>query len=140
MDGTTESVGTESEGTCQCCGRLTFEGIGVLSTDGIDVARYWYRWSEGHEGRFALAIATDDPAVPAGVGVVRAQIRDGSLIYTVLDPDDSPWVSFGEFDPHLTRKDVLTPDCQRIFFELVDLIVAREPRLASRILALGELH
>jgi hypothetical protein len=58
----------------------------------------------------------------------------------VLDPDDSPWVSFGEFDPHLTRKDVLTPDCQRIFFELVDLIVAREPRLASRILALGELH
>jgi hypothetical protein len=111
-----------------------------VSADGTYVARYWYRWSEGHEGRFALAIASDDAAIPAGVGVVRAEIRDGSIVYTVLDPVDSPWISFEEFDPHLTRKELLTPQCQPVFFELIDLIVAREPRLSSRILALDELH
>ncbi len=136
---TAEATAAEIEAACSCCGRPIYEGAGELQSNGTAVASYWYRWSEGHEGRFTLAIGRRGPGgvSKAGVAVVAARIEGDSLIYRVLDPDDSPWKHFSDFGPPLTRDQALADELRGRVFELVDLIAAREARISDRILSSG---
>src|SRR5688572_23044197 len=123
---TAESEGTESTTLCECCGRAIYEGYGVLRSGQDDLADYWYRWSEGHEQRFCLAIsACDSNSSPVGgLAVVSARREGDSLVYTVLEPDQSPWPDSPTFGPVLTREQALSGQVTPNLFGLVDAIVA----------------
>jgi hypothetical protein len=125
--------GDEYETKCTCCGRPIYWGYGWLESGRAPLAAYWYQWSEGHEGRFCLAIARFDEEehlVP-GVVCVRAWVHSNSIHYSVLEPPDAPWSDFGKFGAAAGREEALT-DKSRVF-ELVDAIAANEKRISSRI-------
>ena len=128
--------GEEQASTCSCCGRPVYEGCGELQSPDSLIADYWYRWSEGHEGRFSLAVGLydEDETRLGQVAVLSTRIEDGNIVYTVLEPADSPWTDFGPFGSVVTREQALSmPN----LFNIVDAISANEPRLSTRILASG---
>lgn len=131
-----EQDGEETTTLCECCGRPMFDGCGILRSGGNDLADYWYRWSDGHEQRFYLAIsACDSNCFPVGGLAVFSAHGDGQGIsYSVLGPEQSPWPSHPTFGPVLTREQVLSGSIVPDVFALVDAIAANESRLASRIL------
>lgn len=132
-----EAEGEEFSTLCSCCSRPIYWGHGWLMSEGQSLATYWYQWSEGHQGRFSLAIArfdNDDLLIP-GVVCVSAKIEAHALVYTVLEPEVAPWPNFGAFGVIADRKSALE-DGQRVF-ALVDAIAANDSRLSTRILATG---
>lgn len=134
---TAEPEGTEDTALCECCGRAMHDGYGVLRSGTDDLADYWYRWSDGHESRFHLAIsACDSDGNPrGGLAVLSARLEGENLVYTVLEPQESPWPGSPVFGPVLTREQALSGAIVPGLFALVDAIVAKEERLSSRILA-----
>ena len=135
----TVSNGEEHTDSCKCCGRPIYQGCGELRTEGKTLVDYWYRWSEGHEGRFALAVCprSDNGEPSVGVVVMSGWLDSEGIHYAVLEPNDSPWPAFGAFGPILSRKQALEGPIAQDLFGLVDAIVANERRLSSRILSCG---
>lgn len=131
--------GEEATDRCPCCQRPIYEGAGDLQSEAGTIAVYWYRWPEGHEGRFTLAVgrvsAQGDPM--SGVLVVVAAVDAERITYTVLGPEDSPWSAFGSFGGPLTRSEALSEDNRNTLFALVDAIAANERRISNRILSSG---
>jgi hypothetical protein len=129
--------GDETTDRCPCCQRPIYEGVGELQSDVGSIAMYWYRWPEGHAGRFTLAVGRisvhGDPI--SGVLIVVASVDADQITYTVLDPEDSPWSGFGSFGGPLTRAEALSEDNRSTLFALVDAIAANERRISSRILS-----
>ena len=101
------------------------------------LSAFWYQWSEGHQGRFALAVARfdDEDCLVPGIVCVTARIEDEALQYSVIEPDSCPWTNFGAFGFVATREVALL-DRQRVF-ALIDAISENDKRLSSRILASG---
>jgi hypothetical protein len=134
---TVEAIGAESIDTCSCCGRSIFEGEGLLFLGEAVVAKYGYRYSEGHQARFVLGICPlGESGLPvAGLAVARCQSDGESLIYRVLDPIESPWADSEALGKVLSRKEILEDSALPNFFELLDAIAARESRISSRVLA-----
>lgn len=128
--------GEEQTSACPCCGRPIYEGEGCLTSEDGDLADYGYRWAEGHGARFTLGIAPIDEqgARYGGLAVITCRSDGESLIYTILEPEDSPWGDTEAFGPVLTREQVKSlPN----IFSFVDAISASESRISTRIL---ELH
>jgi hypothetical protein len=130
----------ETSSVCPCCNRPIHEGEGVLCSDAGDLADYGYQWSEGHEARFTLGVAPLDAQGKRhlGIAVVACRSEGGSLVYTVLDPEDAPWQESDAFGPILGRKELLDDKRMPGLFDLVDAIAAHEPRIATRILGIFE--
>ncbi|MFG6465735.1 hypothetical protein [Roseateles sp. BYS87W] len=129
-----EQEGEEFATLCSCCGRPIYWGHGWLMSEGQSLAAFWYQWSEGHQGRFCLAIArfdSEECLIP-GVVVVTARIEAQSLIYSVVEPEASPWKNFGSFGAISNRASALEDRAE--VFSLVDAIAANEMRLSERIL------
>ena len=112
-----------------------YEGCGELQSHDSVIADYWYRWSEGHEGRFTLAVGLYAHGERLGqVAVLSSRITDGNIIYTVLEPTASPWTDFGPFGSVVPREQALAlPN----LFNVVDAIAANESRISTRVLASG---
>ena len=86
----TEVVGDEDTSACVCCGRSVYEGIGWLLRGDDEIACYLYRWAEGHEVAFSLAVAgTKDGYMRPGFVSVSCRQKDGDLSYSVTEPTDS---------------------------------------------------
>jgi hypothetical protein len=134
---TVEPEGEEFATSCACCGRPIYWGHGWLMSENHSLAAFWYQWSEGHQGRFSLAIARfdDQEVLVPGVVCVQAQIEDQALKYSVLEPSTVPWSTFGAFGA-IAERAVGMEDKERVF-SLVDAIAANEGRLSTRILASG---
>jgi hypothetical protein len=132
IDVSAQCEGDETVAACRCCGRPLYEGRGILKAKDGDLANYWYEWSEGHIGRFVLAISpcNEDSSLRGGVAVVSGRIDSGNIIYTVLDAVDSPWARTKSFRI-LDREEALSISD---LFNLVDAIAANERRISSRIL------
>jgi hypothetical protein len=137
IDVSIQHEGDETVAACSCCGRPLYEGRGLLKAKDGDLADYWYQWSEGHMGRFVLAISpcNEYRSHRRGVAVVSGRIDSGNLIYTVLDAVDSPWAATKSF-PVLDREEALSISD---LFNLVDAIAANERRISSRILECGNM-
>ena len=131
--------GDETADHCPCCQRPIYEGAGELQSEAGTIAVLWYRWPEGHQGRFTLAVGRisvhGDP-IP-GVLVVVASVDAEQITYTALDPEDSPWSGFGSFGDPLTRSEALSEENRSTLFALVDAIAANERRISGRILSAG---
>ena len=132
-----EPEGEESSNLCSCCSRPIYWGHGWLISEGQSLAAFWYQWSEGHQGRFSLAIARfdDEEFLVPGVVCVSARIEAQALIYAVLEPEAAPWSNFGAFGAVADRESALE-DGKRVF-ALVDAISANDRRLSARILTAG---
>jgi hypothetical protein len=130
-----EPEGEEFFTSCVCCGRPIYWGHGWLMSEGHSLAAFWYQWSEGHQGRFSLAIARfdDEDCLVPGVVCVSARIEDRALKYGVLEPDAAPWPNFGAFGG-IAERAVALSDSQRVF-SLVDAITENDRRLSTRIRA-----
>jgi hypothetical protein len=129
--------GEEFETRCDCCGRPIYWGHGWLDSSNASLAAYWYQWSEGHQGRFVLAIArfdSDENLIP-GVASVSGHIETDAIHYSILEPSETSWMNLSRFGPLLSREAAL-PDKAHLF-ELVDAISANDQRLSARILASG---
>jgi hypothetical protein len=133
----TEPLGDETQEACPCCGRPIFEGEGVLLSEDGERAQYAYRWPEGHEGRFTLGICPIDAngSFYAGLAAVTCRNDGSQLIYTVLEPDASPWGDTEATGKVLTREQLLHDGAIPDLFDLVDAIASREERISSRIMA-----
>ena len=130
----TEPRGDEEIESCPDCGRSIYEGMGILIRDGSDLATYAYRWSEGHESRFSLAIAgVTDGVMRDGFVVVSSHSVGDDLHFSVVDPADAPWGDTEEFGRVLNRNEALNGSSYPDLFDLVDAITQYEPRLVSRI-------
>ena len=136
MSISTAVITEEEASSCHCCGRAVYEGEGVLESETLELAHYGYRWAEGHESRFTLGICALDQqgANVAGLAVVSGRSDGEKLIYTVLEPEQAPWGDSEALGKVLTRKQLLEDDLVPNLFDLVDAIVANEPRISSRIL------
>ena len=134
-----EPEGEEFDTSCGCCGRPIYHGHGWLTSEGRSLAAYWYQWSEGHEGRFFLAIARfdDEDCLIPGVATFSGSIAEGETRYSTVDPPDAPWdpLLTKSFGPMLTRDLALAHRGE--FFAFVDAITANDQRLSSRILRCG---
>lgn len=132
---TTEPVGHESTEPCTCCGRSIFEGAGWLLRGDKEIANYSYRWSDGHEVAFSLAVAgTNAEHMRDGFVVVSCRQQDTDLSFSVCEPKDAPWGETQHLGSVLTREQALDP--QGLYpdlWSLVDSITELEPRLADRI-------
>lgn len=130
-----EQRGDEVTEDCPDCGRPIHEGEGILVADGEDLAWYAYRWSEGHDCRFQLAVAgvTDDE-MRDGFVVLSASLKDGDLAFSVVELEDSPWGDSEQLGRVLTRAEALEGPLYPDLFPLADAIVAHDARLAERIL------
>jgi hypothetical protein len=130
--------GEEFETKCACCGRPIYWGHGWLESTGAALAAYWYQWSEGHLGKFLLAIARFDGneyLIP-GVSSLVGQIRDEAIQYSIVDSRDQNWGDMTKpFGPLLSREESLINKTS--IFELTDAITANDQRISSRILASG---
>jgi hypothetical protein len=131
-----EQRGEETQEACSCCGRPVYLGHGVLASERNDLANYWYRWSEGHDKRFVLAIRPcNERGTPGSrVAVVSGRVESENLVYSLVDPQDSPWSDSNEFGSVLSRASVLEGPLAAEVFALVDAITENERRLSSRIL------
>ena len=133
--------GKEFTDSCSCCGRPICCGAGELRTEKLALVDYWYRWAEGHAGRFMLAIAFRDtegePIENGGVVVASGRVESESIIYTVLSPEDSPWSDFGIFGQVIDREAALSNADATNLFGVIDSICVNENRLSSRILECG---
>jgi hypothetical protein len=102
----------------------TYSGAGTLTTSSLAVADYWYRWSEGHQGRFTLAIAFrndfGEEVEDGGVVVVSGRVDPHDIVYVVLTPEESPWSDFGAFGKVTERDEALARAETTRLFEFVD--------------------
>jgi hypothetical protein len=131
----TEPDGVEERSTCPCCGRAAIEGSGFLLSPDRDLASYEYRWIEGHDPEFFLAIVPFDAEERLiGLAAVSCTKTSDQLVYHVLDAEDSPWAETDVLRPFLGRDSILRDGAIPNFFALVDSIVAAEARLYNRIL------
>jgi hypothetical protein len=133
---TTESLETESSLPCPCCGRPIHHGTGWLLRGDEELAFYSYRWTEGHEARFYLAVAgTTSGHMRQGFAVVSCRRRGDDLHYTAVGPEESPWEDSETLGRVLSREEALNPHgLYPDLWSLTDAIAQHEPRLAERIL------
>ena len=135
---TTQAVEAEATSACSCCGRSVHQGTGWLLRGEEEAACYRYRWAEGHDVAFSLAVAgTIEGSMRPGFVAVSCHQKGEDLSYSVTEPADSPWQESESLGPVLSRLEALDanghyPD----LWHLVDTIVQHEPRLAQRISAL----
>ena len=134
----TVPFGEENHSSCDCCGRPMHTGAGELLFHELAIADYWYRWMDGHDGRFYVAVCPrgpdGEPVAGNGVAVLSAYQDRENLIYSVVGPADAPWSHFGAYGLVLSRGEALTSNWEPGLFELVDAVAAKEARLAARIL------
>lgn len=118
-----------------------YTGAGELFAEQHVIADYWYRWADGHEVRFHLAVCprgqNGEPVERAGVAVLSARQDSENLVYSVVEPHNSPWSDFGAFGAVLPRASALASAWEPSLFALVDAVSAKETRLADRILSTG---
>jgi len=130
--------GDEHTQACSCCGRAIYQGGGDLRSGNLGLADYWYRWSEGHQGRFHLAIHVrgqgGEPIENGGVVVIAGRIDSENIVYFVAEPADSPWQDFGAYGSVISREKALEQAESNGLFDIVDAVAANETRLSSRIL------
>lgn len=96
------------------------------------MAGYWYQWSEGHEGRFAVGVAwgEEEGFVATASGITASE----GIRYGINEIEDSPWGDMSDYGRHLSRHELLELVSLRTkFFELVDALAAKEPNLSRRI-------
>ena len=130
-----EQRGEEQTDSCPDCGRAIHEGEGILVGDGVDMAWYAYRWSEGHDARFSLAVAgVTDGHMRDGFVVLSASLRGGNLAFSVMEEAESPWGDSEQLGRVLSREEALEGPLYPDLFPLADAIVAHDTRLSGRIL------
>lgn len=124
--------GEEKVGACTCCARPMYSGCGGIVVDGEEIAGYWYRWSEGHEGRFVIAIAWEENE--GYVATAWGDATSEGISYGIQEIADSPWGEMSDYGRHLSRPELLESiGLRTTFFELVDILAANEPNLSLRI-------
>ena len=66
--------------------------------------------------------------------MLSAQQDNENLVYSVVEPSNSPWSDFGAFGTVLSRASALASKWEPSLFALVDAVAAKETCLAQRIL------
>ena len=132
-----DEITEEENSSCPCCGRDMFEGEGILNSELGELAYYAYQWSEGHQARFKLGICAlkENAEIIPGLAAVSCHFNGESLIYTVLEPEESPWGDSDDLGAVLSRNQVLEENKIPNIFSLVDAISANDKRISGKILS-----
>lgn len=107
-------IGEESSAsTCKCCGLESNTGQGFVYRDGGAHAIYYVGWSNKHPKKklaFALAIgkwevgSSSDDRTCFGLEAYEGQ---DSILFRVIDPEESPWPSTPLMGEMITRNEGL---------------------------------
>jgi hypothetical protein len=116
---------------CRCCGRPTRSACGAIIADGREIASYWYRWPEGHEGRFAIAVAWDDGE--PFVATATAQASRLGIRYGLHEVPECPFGDMSDYGRHVGRSELMSLPAARTFWKFVDVIASHEPNLHPRV-------
>lgn len=132
-----DEITEEEKSSCRCCGRDMFEAEGVLNSERGEIAYYAYQWSDGHQARFKLGICalSESSEVIPGLVAVSCQFNGERLVYSILEPEDSPWGDSEAFGAVLSRNDVLEKNRIPNIFFIVDAIAANDRRISRKILS-----
>lgn len=125
----------EVKSSCSCCGRELYSSYGDIVVGDETVAGYWYRWANGHEGRFSLAIQWHHPELGMRVVALGAEAMEEGIRYSLLDPCDSPFGDLSDFGDHLDREKALVQADLVDFWGYVDAVASADPGLAKHIKA-----
>ena len=124
--------GEELVAPCRCCGRSVYQGSGSIVQRTDVVADYWYSWSDGHDGRFTLAVRWGEPRKERIV-VVACQPKQTGVEMSILDPQQNPWPRLASIGRVMARAEaVMDPDHPK-YFEFLDAVVISERRLSDRL-------
>lgn len=131
-----DEITEEEKSSCCCCGRDMFEAEGILNSEHGEIAYYAYQWTDGHQSRFKLGICAlnENSEITPGLAAVSCHFNGESLIYSILEPEDSPWGDSEALGAVLSRKDVLEEKKIPNIFSIVDAIAANDKRISSKIL------
>lgn len=121
--------GDESQVQCRHCGRPVYAAAGSVEYDDAPVADYWYRWSDGHEGRFELAVRFG-AAGEERVVLAQGNVTDGDIQFGLLDPEAS-WPSLSKVGRTLDRNQALADEWHPEFWDFFDAVAELEPRLRA---------
>lgn len=94
---------------CDCCGAESATGHGFIYKDGLAHAVYFVGWSAGHPERgvtMAIAIGRWDDVSTADDRTcfgLEAHASDGQVIFSFIDPDDSPWANTELLGPMISQ-------------------------------------
>ncbi|MGB1563190.1 MAG: hypothetical protein ACPHN2_16985 [Sinimarinibacterium flocculans] len=136
-----EPEGEEKLSSCPCCGRPIFSGCGTLKAEGVAIADDWYRWPEGHQGQFSLALASrnsgGEPVDDGGVVAIAVRLDGEKIIYTVQEPEEAPWSDFGAYGKLVSRALALREAPVRNLFHIAGAVSANERRISTRVLSSG---
>ncbi len=127
----------EEKSSCVCCGRDIFEAEGILNSEHGELAYYAYQWSDGHQAKFKLGICAlnDNSEIIPGLAAVSCHFNGESLIYSILEPEDSPWGDSEALGAVFSRKEILEENRIPNIFPIVDAIAANDKRISRKILS-----
>ncbi len=139
MDGvlTIEPLGAGDTGRCECCGRVSRKGWGIVYRDGWALASYFVHWTVGHV--FDNGASIDVILGKWGEGTSAADRYAVRLGYRILDDGPSMMVRDAErahvkstlAEHCLKRSDVIGQPLADMVFAVCDAFLAQDQRLAA---------
>jgi len=130
---TIEPDGEKLHGTCPDCGEATRSVWGYISTKDAARAVYYIRWTDFHLERGAqLAISIGvwgDASRPIDRAMfgVECRIVEGAPQFMLVDAETVPWQE-AFLGMKLTRNQALADSRKAEVFEILDLVVEKDPR------------
>lgn len=133
-----EPTGDSMHAPCDCCGNQNRCVWGFIHTPRYTLAAYYVHWTVGrmtdHGANFDVIIGRwGDGATAADRHLIALEYRvmDTGPAFMVIDAAGRPADDPGMVGRALARAQVIgTPDAKQVF-EVVDAILAQDPRLAE---------
>lgn len=131
-----EPDGEADHGPCPDCGRSTRSVWGYVSNEVGARAVYFIRWTDGHRERGAQLIVSiggwGEGTLPRDRSAFGVECRvDTRPSFMLVDADDLPWGTEELLGTKLTRADALAHPFKAEAFDILDALVAQEPRFRA---------
>lgn len=111
-----------SSSVCHCCGHESNIGHGFVYKNGDAYAVYYAGWSKDHSDKkvsFAIAVGEweDNSTINDRTCLgIEVYVDERGILYSAIDPDQSPWANTELLGKMISRKDALHfPFLQEIF-------------------------
>lgn len=134
---TLEPDGEKFHGACPDCGEATRSVWGYVSTEAAARAVYYIRWTDFHLERGAqLGISIGvwgEASRPIERALFGVECRIGTTgpQFMLVDAASVPWSEDGFLGMSLTRAQALADARKAEVFEILDLVVERDPRFRT---------
>lgn len=127
----------ENMSCCDCCGAESATGHGFIYKNGLAHAVYFVGWSHAHPERgvtMAIAVGRWDDAATADARTcygLEANVRDGRIVFSFIDPDESPWANTELLGPMISRIEARTSHARDDVLSIGEHVVRSHPAVRA---------